>query len=132
MLNEGIPFTVPTTESSCSSSHSTKRGSRAAQRRHVATKKEGGLLAEEGERERGAHRLSILFRLTSPSRSTSPEKGKRLSLAWGVDDGGRSRQRRAPTWRPPTTSSDVAWTVGPPVMMLWCSAPNTSQVSSNT
>lgn len=36
-----------------------KRGSRAAQRRHVATKKEGGLLAEEGERERGAHRLSI-------------------------------------------------------------------------
>lgn len=62
-------------------------------------KKEGGLLAEEGERERGAHRLSILFRLTSPLGSTSPEKGKGLSLAWGVDDGGRSRHRRAPTWR---------------------------------
>lgn len=108
-----------------------KRGSRAAQRRHVATKKEGGLLAEEGEREREEH-IASLFRLTSPSGSTSPEKGKGLSLAWGVDDGGRSRHRRAPTWRPPTTSSDVAWTVGPPVMMLWCPAPNTSQVSSNT
>lgn len=60
MLNEGIPFTVPATESSCSSSHSTKRGSRAAQRRHVAMKKEGGLLAEEGERERSTSPLYLV------------------------------------------------------------------------
>ncbi|BAS87411.1 Os03g0853275 [Oryza sativa Japonica Group] len=42
-------------------------------------------------------------------------------LRRGVDGGGCGRWRRAPTW-----------TVGSPATMLWCPAPDSSQVSPNT